>query len=84
MSKMNCPAIESDTDWEYSSNARPMRGYHDYERRIVFKPGTDQEMQRLTINAIMAPYKNKGGPTWSSSQQTGLVWYLKQGYDSGD
>lgn len=81
---MNSPNVESDTDWKYSVRANPMRGYHDYERRIVFKPGTDQKEQDNTINAIMAPYKNKGGPTWSSGEQVGLVWFLKQGYDSGD
>ena len=84
MSKMNCPEIESDTDWKLSSRANPMRGYHDHERRIVFKPGTHQVVQENTIAAIMAPYKNKGGPTWSSAEQTGLVWFLRQGYDSGD
>lgn len=81
---MNSHLIESDTDWKLSDRANPMRGYHDYTRRIVFRPDTTQMEQVNTIAAIMAPYKNKGGPTWSSAEQTHNVWFLRQGYDSGD
>lgn len=84
MSKMDCPEIESDTDWQLTPQANPMRGYHDYQRRVTFRPDTPQKIQQDTIDAIMAPYKYTGGPTWSSHEQVGVTWFLKQGYDSGD
>ncbi len=85
MPKLKDLHIEHDTDWNYSREANPRRGYHDCIRTIVFVAGTPQKVQQDTIDAVMAPYKGRTGPVWHyEKQNANNSWELRQGYDSGD
>lgn len=85
MAKLKDAHVLSDTDWALAPGANPRRGYHDYIRTIVFTDDTSPKIQQDTIDAVMAPYKNKGGPTWSYFKKNpNNSWHMRQGYDSGD
>lgn len=68
---------------EYTSRAKPMRGYHDSERIVTFNGGTDEEQK-----AVMDKMREELAPQnmWCGSPKKvePNVWSINYGYDSGD
>lgn len=56
--------VLADTDWQYTSYAKPDRGLHDHERFITFSaPLSKDEEER--VEKFLKSYDNPGYCSWS-------------------
>lgn len=74
--------IEADT--QYSSQANPRIGYHDYDRTVTFEGGTPEE-RTAALDDICKRLRESGN-MWvrPPKQLTADRWLINYGYDSGD
>ncbi len=77
--------ILSDSGQQDSARARPMYGYHDYTRTIVFSSDSTKEEIQKYLHDIWD--KNKNLWMWwraDEDPQVPSAYILRYGYDSGD
>ena len=66
---------------DYTANARPRTGYHDFEIVIEFE-GEPPEERAGAAKALVAVYQKSS--MWCNVQLTETTLTLNHGYDSGD
>ncbi len=84
---MNYYNIVSDSKWQYTPQANPRRGWHDYYRKIeVSRPLTTEEKKALVEQLDKDKYCPAGQERVSLSERdsTPTVLYFRCMCDSGD
>lgn len=74
--------IVEDTGWKYSASANPNRGYHDYERTVVFSKAINEKQLEDALKMIQD--RQPGYCGWSKKIVRENAYRFTSTLDSSD